>query len=81
MRLRLNAAQRSTRRGAQALPLTQARRIDGFRYGGWMTFVTSAWFCVCSGLELLVSGETQRRGSWRVRRLQACTLLWFVMLP
>jgi hypothetical protein len=43
-----------------------AHRIDGFRYGGWMTFVTSAWFCVCSGLELLVSGETQRRGTWRV---------------
>ena len=43
------------------------RRIDGFRFGGWMTFVTSAWFCVCSGLELLVSGDTQRRGSWRVR--------------
>ena len=59
------------------LALTQAltRRIDGFRYGGWMTFVTSAWFCVCSGLELLVSGDTQRRGTWRVRALPTSRLL------
>ena len=62
-----SAARRASR---QATALTRARRIDGFRYGGWMTFVTSAWFCVCSGLELLVSGETQRRGSWRVRCVQ-----------
>jgi hypothetical protein len=70
VRLRANAGQRRSARVAQATALTPARRIDGFRYGGWMTFVTSAWFCVCSGLELLVSGETQRRGSWRVRHLR-----------
>ena len=65
------AQARTVRRARRPSALTRAccftRRIDGFRYGGWMTFVTSAWFCVCSGLELLVSGETQRRGTWRVR--------------
>ena len=69
------------RRPARAAPLWSsskcclALRIDGFRYGGWMTFVTSAWFCVCAGLELLVSGETQRKGTWRVR-----ADLFFVLL-
>jgi hypothetical protein len=32
-----------------------------------MTFITSACFFVCAGLELLVSGETQRRGAWKAR--------------
>ena len=31
-----------------------------------MTFVTTAWFCICGGIELLVmDGSLVRRGSWR----------------
>ena len=67
MRARAQAAPPSAPSARLALKQAFTRRIDGFRYGGWMTFVTSAWFCLCSGLELLVSGETQRRGTWRVR--------------
>ena len=55
-----------------ASPAARARRIDGFRFGGWMTFITSAWFCVCAALELLLSGDTQRKGAWRVRARDAC---------
>ena len=42
-------------------------RIEGFHYGGWVTFITSAWFCVCAGLELATSSESKRKGAWRVR--------------
>jgi hypothetical protein len=41
--------------------------VDGFRFGGWMTFLTSASFFLCATLELAVSGETERRGRWAVR--------------
>jgi hypothetical protein len=33
-----------------------------------VTFITSAWFCVCAGLELATSSESKRKGAWRVRR-------------
>jgi hypothetical protein len=47
-----------------------AVRIEGFRFGGWATFVTTAWFCVCGAVELLLSGSLSRRGAWRVRPLR-----------
>lgn len=44
----------------------ESARIEGFHYGGWVTFVTTAWFCVCGGLELLLSSGTfSRKGAWR----------------
>lgn len=44
------------------------RSIDGFKYGGWMTVITSVCFCVCAGSELVLTGDLERKGSWKVRR-------------
>ena len=46
--------------------------IEGFKFGGWMTVVTSICYCACSGLELLMTGDTERRGSLRAGALRPC---------
>ena len=53
-------------RGSRSHPTSAlCPRIEGFRYGGWVTFVTTAWFCVCGLVELLLSGSFVRKGAWR----------------
>jgi hypothetical protein len=52
---------------AAALTL-QACRQEGFHYGGWVTFITSVSYCICAGLELLVTHKESRKGSLRVRQ-------------
>ena len=34
-----------------------------------MTGVTSVCYCFCAGCELLITADTERKGSWRVRSL------------
>lgn len=53
--------------GSRSQPTSAGcHRIEGFKYGGWVTFVTTAWFCVCGLVELLLlSGSFVRKGAWR----------------
>lgn len=39
-------------------------RVDGFVFGGWVTFITSVVSCACGGLELAAQGAHVRRGAW-----------------
>jgi len=38
-------------------------QVPGFKFSGWMTFVTAATMAVCGHLELLVTGSRQRVGT------------------
>ena len=40
-------------------------RVEGFKFGGWMTVVTSATYCACAAAERAVAGERHRHGSLR----------------
>jgi hypothetical protein len=44
-----------------------ARRLEGFHFGGWVTFITSVSYCLCAGVELALAWGAPRKGAMRVR--------------
>jgi solute carrier family 35 (adenosine 3'-phospho 5'-phosphosulfate transporter), member B3 len=41
--------------------------IDGFTYGGWMTFITYCTYAACGWIETIMTGNYERHGSLKVR--------------
>ena len=42
------------------------RRVEGFKYSGWLTLGTMVTFCICAAVEMSFSGTLfQRKGKLR----------------